>query len=73
MIYSETGKDKLGQIAALYRKPRIGKRMTMLCAMKFSREMLQGIEILVDKNFFKKAPYEKILHEGHPFYQHGKD
>lgn len=45
----------------------------MLCAMKFSREILQGIEILVDMNFFKKAPYEKILHEGHPFYQHGKD
>lgn len=52
MINSETGKDKLGQIAALYRKFRIGKRMAVVCAMNFSREMLQGMEVLIDKNLF---------------------
>ena len=55
MINSETGKDKLGQIAALYRESGIGKRMAMVRAMNFSREMLQGMEVLIDKNFFLKS------------------
>lgn len=52
MINSETGKDKLGQIAALYRKSGIRKRMAVLCVMNFSREMLQGMEVLIDMNIF---------------------
>lgn len=47
MINSETGKDKLGQIAALYRKSGIGKRMALLSAMNFSTGMLQGMEVLI--------------------------
>ena len=75
MINSETGKDKLGQITALYRKSGIGRRMAVLCTMNFSREMLQGMEVLIDMYFFwgGEDPYEKVFHKGHPFYQLGKD
>ena len=52
MINYETGKDKLGQITALYRKSGIGKRMAVLCAMNFSREMLQGMEVFINMYFF---------------------
>lgn len=74
MINSKTGNDKLGQIAALYRKSGIGKRMVMLCAINFSGGMLQGMEVLIYMIFFFwKPPYEKIFHKGHPFHQLGKD
>lgn len=66
MINSETGKDKLGQIAAFYRKSGIRKRMAVLCVMNFSREMLQGMGSLDRYEYFfgGKDPYEKIFQLG---------
>ena len=70
MINSETGKDKLGQITALYRKSGIGRRMAVLCTMNFSREMLQGMEVLIDMYFFLgggKIHMRKSSTRGIPF------
>lgn len=61
------GKDKLGKIAALYRKSGVEKRMAMLCGMNFSIGLLQGMEVLIYMNFFEKLHVRKSSTRDIPF------